>query len=455
MVRFVTPLILASLSVAALAAQTCNNSKQCKDEKYPCCSQYGECGTGAFCLGGCDPLASFSLDSCAPMPVCKSKTYTWDNLDNAATQDKYLGNSTAADWTYSGKLKTEDGNLIMTMPPKSGGSLVANNHYIWYGKISGKFKSSRGKGVVTAFILLSDVKDEIDYEWVGADLTSVQTNYYWQGVLDWQNGGNISVEGGDTYNDWHTYEIDWTPEKVDWVVDGTVHRTLKKSDTYNATSKKYEFPQTPSRLQMSLWPAGQPSNAQGTIDWAGGVIDWNSEDIQNAGYDFATVGEVSVECYDPPSDATKKGNNAYIFTNSAAMEADVAITNNNTVMGSLGATGLDMDLGADKPSSSASKGSSTTSVANSIPTGATVGSGGMATNDDSGSSSGSSSSSSSGSGSDSSSGTSTTGDSETSTSSGFTQGTTTQDSGAAGQNERVLRGSLFGVLVALVVLVTL
>lgn len=85
---------------------------------------------------------------------------------------------------YSGDPELEDGNLVLTMPPKSGGSLFANNHYIWYGKVKGKVKSSRGKGVVTAFILLSDVKDEIDYEFVGSDLTEVQTNYYWQGVLD-------------------------------------------------------------------------------------------------------------------------------------------------------------------------------------------------------------------------------------------------------------------------------
>ncbi|CAG7945292.1 unnamed protein product [Penicillium salamii] len=434
MVRFATPFVLASLSVTALAAQSCSTSSQCKDEKYPCCSQYGECGTGAFCLGGCDPLASFSLDSCAPMPVCESKTYNWDNLDNAVTQDKYLGNATEYDWTYSGKPKTEDGNLIMTMPAKSVGTLFANNHYIWYGKVSGKIKSSRGKGVVTAFILLSDVKDEIDYEWVGADLSLVQTNYYWQGVLDWHNSGNISVKDEDTFNDWHTYEIDWTPEKVDWIVDGSVQRTLKKADTYNETSKQYQFPQTPARLQMSLWPAGQASNAQGTIDWAGGEIDWNSEDIKNVGYDFATVGEVSVKCYDPPSDAKNNGDKAYLYTNKAAMESDIEITNNSTVLGSLGATGLDMDLGA---SSSASN-SSSTSVSNSIPTGK-GGSGGMASNGTS----------------ESSTGTSTSDDAASTTSSGFSQGTTTKDSGAAGQNERVLRGSLFGVLVALVVLVTL
>ncbi|KAJ5551535.1 Glycoside hydrolase family 16 CRH1 predicted [Penicillium sp. DV-2018c] len=447
MVRLSTPLVLASLSATVFAAQSCSTSKQCTDEKYPCCSQYGECGTGAYCLGGCDPLASFSLDSCAPMPVCQSKTYTWDNLDNTVTQDKYLGNSTAADWTYSGKIKSEDGNLVMTMPAKSVGVLMANNHYIWYGKASAKIKSSRGKGVVTAFILLSDVKDEIDYEFVGADLTAVQTNYYWQGLLDWHNGGNISVEGGDTYSDWHTYEIDWTPEKVDWIVDGKVERTLKKSDTYNSTSKQYQFPQTPSRLQMSLWPAGQPSNAQGTIDWAGGVIDWNSADIKKYGYDFATVGEVTVKCYDPPSDAKKSGDNSYIYTSSKAMESDIKISDNTTVLASLGATGLDMDLGADKSDSSSTGGSSTATAGSGVPTGhggagAMTGNTGGNQSDDSGS----------GSDSDSGSGTSTTDPDATSTS-GFTQ--PSKDSGAAGQNERALRGSLFGVLVAIVVLVTL
>src|SRR5689334_19192764 len=98
-------------------------------------SVYGQCGTGAFCLGGCDPLFSYSLDSCAPMPVCQSKTYKWENLDNAATNSKYLGNASASDWVYSGEPKFDDGNLVLTMPKESVGSLFANNHYVWYGKI--------------------------------------------------------------------------------------------------------------------------------------------------------------------------------------------------------------------------------------------------------------------------------------------------------------------------------
>ena len=32
-------------------------------------SEYGECGTGAYCLGGCDPVNSYLLESCMPTPV--------------------------------------------------------------------------------------------------------------------------------------------------------------------------------------------------------------------------------------------------------------------------------------------------------------------------------------------------------------------------------------------------
>ncbi|KAJ5751864.1 glycosidase crf2 [Penicillium odoratum] len=428
MVRFVTALL--ALSATAWATTTCSSSSQCPEDK-PCCSQYGECGTGAYCLGGCDIQSSYSIESCAPMPVCENKSYTWDNLDNSVLNTKYLGNASAADWTYSGYPKIENNSLLMTMPKESVGTLFANNHYIWYGKVSGKIKSSRGKGVVTAFILLSDVKDEIDYEWVGADLTAVQTNYYWQGVLDWHNSANASVSGEDTFDDWHTYEIDWQPDQLQWIIDGTVMRTLQKSDTYNSTSKQYQYPQTPARLQMSLWPAGQSTNAAGTIAWAGGEIDWDSEDIQDTGYYYATIGQVDVTCYSTPDGITTTGNNSYVYTSSSAMETDVEVTGNSTVLGSLGATGLDMTLGA---SSSSSTGTSTSNSTDSVPT-SSSGSGGSAQEGSSAESSSSDSDTTA-----------------TTTSTSFSQGTTS--TGAASGNERVLHGSIFAVLVAVMALVT-
>ncbi|KAL3468414.1 concanavalin A-like lectin/glucanase domain-containing protein [Aspergillus heterothallicus] len=442
MLRLTPALIFAYLAASAIADDdftppNCSIDEHCP-EKYPCCSVYGQCGTGAYCLGGCDPLMSYSLDSCAPMPVCQSKTYTWENLDNAATNNEYLGNATESDWVYSGYPKLEDGNLLLTMPKNSVGSLFANNHYVWYGKIGADIKSSRGQGVVTAFILLSDTKDEIDYEWVGADLTEVQTNWYFQGILDWTNGDSSKVNGSDTFEEWHHYEIDWSPEALKWNVDGKTVRTLTKESTFNETSNRYEYPQTPSRMQMSLWPAGQASNAQGTIEWAGGEIDWDHEDIKTKGYYYATYGEVTVECYDPPSGTNVKGDVSYDFKDNRGLEASVEITNNKTVLASLGATGLDMDLGSNTTSGNSNNSTGTITNNSTVPPNL-GGTGNQASNGSS---------------------TETGGETTSTNAPGtFNQGTNTSsdddENAAVSPNERVLRGSFFAVLVAIVVLITL
>ena len=70
------------------------------------------------------------------------------------------------------------------MNENSTGTLLASTSYVWYGKITANMTSSRGAGVVTAFILLSDVKDEIDFEFIGTDLNDVQSNYYYQGITN-------------------------------------------------------------------------------------------------------------------------------------------------------------------------------------------------------------------------------------------------------------------------------
>lgn len=140
---------------------------------------------GAYCLGGCDPLSSYSLDSCVPAPVCQSKTFDFKNLDGITSQNDYLGDSSKTDWVMSGKAVPYKGeSILLTMPQGSVGTLLASSTYMWYGNVKAKFKTSRGAGVVTAFILLSDVKDEVDYEFVGVDLETAQTNYYYQGIPD-------------------------------------------------------------------------------------------------------------------------------------------------------------------------------------------------------------------------------------------------------------------------------
>jgi len=91
---------------------------------------------------------------------------------------------------------------------------------------------------------------------------------------------------------------------------------------------------------LSLWPAGLPSNGQGTIEWAGGLVDWNSPYMQN-GYYYARVTDVNVECYDPPQGANVQGSKSYVYTNVAGTNDTVQMTNNLVVLASLDATGED------------------------------------------------------------------------------------------------------------------
>ncbi|SLM35302.1 cell wall glucanase [Lasallia pustulata] len=452
---------LATVGVAFLAASTalaantvsCGLGNLCPTD-LPCCSQYGQCGVGAYCLGGCDPRSSNSLQSCVPAPVCKSQDYKLTSLNDITANTEYLGDASKTNWVSSGQPLAYQNSVLMTMAQGTVGTLLASASYVWYGKVSATMQSSRGAGVVTAFILLSDVKDEIDFEFVGADLTAAQSNFYFQGITNYGNEENLTVS--DTFQNSHTYEVDWQPDELTWSIDGQAARTLKRSDTWNATDNRFHYPQSPARIQLSLWPAGLSSNGQGTVDWAGGLIDWNSADVKNNGYYYATITDVNVQCYDPPSGANVTGSKSYVYTSNAGTNNTVSLTNDNTILKSLLGTGTNMSADYSPSSSSASSASSATSGTASatsaaatselatVPglSGAGPGTDGQRGTDSSGSGSGSSS------GGSGSSVSSASGSASTS----FVQGpSTVKTGGGASQGtERVLQGSLFAVLVAVV-----
>ncbi|KAK6386942.1 putative glycosidase CRH2 [Exophiala oligosperma] len=407
-------------------------------------AEYGQCGVGAYCLGGCDPVNSFSLEACVPAPVCQSQTYKFDNLDGIVPNTKYLGDASKADWVSSGQPLEYDGSVLLTMAEGTVGTLLASTHYVWYGKVGARLSTAAGAGVVTAFILLGDSKDEIDFEFVGVELESAQTNFYSQGVTDYHNGGNTTGLT-DVHANMHDYEIDWQPDTITWSIDGKVVRTLNREDTWNATANRYSYPQTPCRVQLSLWPGGLSTNGEGTIQWAGGLVQWNSPYMEN-GYYYATFDEVSIQCYNPPSGANSSGSKSYVYNNDAMTNNTVEITNDNTILKSFMATGLNMSAGDASASASAS-GSAKTNNPESVPglSGGGTGNNGQRGGDNN-------SDGSSASGIDSGSGSATaTGSAST----GFVQGGGSNGgSNGAGQiggnSEAVLRGSLFAVVVALV-----
>jgi beta-glucanase (GH16 family) len=348
---------VALLGVSSVQAQqdhpTCSLSQKCP-ESAPCCSQYGQCGVGAYCLGGCDPRMSFSLDSCVPAPVCQSRRLDMASTDRIADVSEYLGDADESDWAVQGSALEYDGDTILTMAPRTVGTVMASTVYMWYGTVRARMKTSRGPGVVSAFILLSDVKDEIDFEWVGVDLETAQTNFYFQGIPDYTNSGNITIPS-DSYEEFHDYEIRWTPEEIVWLIDGEVGRTQRKDETWNETSNQWDFPQTPARVQLSIWPGGADTNAEGTIEWAGGRIDWDSEDIQRDGYYYATVAEVEIECYQTDSAPGTNSGTSYVYSDAVGTNDTVVDGDAPTVLRSLLGTGLDMDRDYDNDSDDTSE----------------------------------------------------------------------------------------------------
>ena len=331
---------LAALSGLTLAADIpkCGEGYDACPSEYPCCSVDGTCGNGYVCLGGCDPRFSNTPGSCMPAPVCKSGTTKFTSTDQITPYAEYMGDADKQPFSYLGNITTVDGKLRAQMFPNTGGSAISVSNYIWYGKVSIDFKTSHTDGVVSDMILLSDVKDEVDYEFVGNNVNEAQTNYYWHGALDYTKGEKTQVSSS-TYDNVHTYEIDWQEDQITWSIDGNAIRTLKKSDTYNETSQTYAYPQTPARMQFGLWPGGA-SAAQGTRDWAGGQISWDTPDITDSpGYYFVEIDSITIDCYDPPSDAKKSGSKAYVYTDKAGLESNVEITDDSTILLSTDGTG--------------------------------------------------------------------------------------------------------------------
>jgi beta-glucanase (GH16 family) len=77
------------------------------------------------------------------------------------------------------------------------------------------------------------VLDEIDFEWVpknAAQATQVQANWYWEGKEVFDVNFMDFNTATPTYEDFHTYRVDWTNEKIDWFVDGQLFYTQTRAE---------------------------------------------------------------------------------------------------------------------------------------------------------------------------------------------------------------------------------
>ena len=105
-----------------------------------------------------------------------------------------------------------------------------------YGRFEARIKVPIGEGMFPAFWLLGDnIKSaghpeagEIDVmESLGHRANEVQQHAHGP---DLDFGSEMILPPGQSVEDWHTYAVEWTSDRIDWQVDGTTTRTLTKEE---------------------------------------------------------------------------------------------------------------------------------------------------------------------------------------------------------------------------------
>jgi beta-glucanase (GH16 family) len=196
-------------------------------------------------------------------------------------KDTALGTSINVDFTQgaSSKFTELDGTSLkfgsdgaeFIINTETNAPTIESPWYIFFGRVEVVLKAAAGQGIVSSFVLQSDDLDEIDWEWLGGDLTQVQTNYFGKGdTTTYDRGMYHPVANPQTT--FHTYAIDWTSDAVKWYIDGALVRTLTYSDAKSGT----RFPQTPMRVKIGNWVGGSSTAPTGTVQWAGGLTDFSA-----------------------------------------------------------------------------------------------------------------------------------------------------------------------------------
>lgn len=171
-------------------------------------------------------------------------------------------------FTASGGTPTygSDG-VTLTISAEGDAPQLNSVFYIMFGKVEITMKCASGTGIVSSVVLQSDDLDEIDMEFLGVNNEQLQTMYFGKG----ERGDNalVTVSTPDNQADFVTYTVDWSANRIIWSVDGSQVRVLEYDDAGGY------YPQTPMQLKFGVWAGGDPSNAEGTISWAGGQTDYS------------------------------------------------------------------------------------------------------------------------------------------------------------------------------------
>lgn len=208
----------------------------------------------ALAAAACDPLTSTSCDPDTALAGSFKETFL--------SQSKYFTEVNSDGLSYS-----SDG-VKFELAKRFDNPSIKSNFYIMFGKVEVVMQAAAGTGIVSSFYLQSDDLDEIDIEMVGGDTTQFQSNFFSKGDTTTYTRGEYHTASSSVVDNYHTYTIEMTEDSVTWALDGTVVRTLLPDNGQG-------FPQSPMYIMAGVWAGGDSSNAAGTIEWAGGSVDYS------------------------------------------------------------------------------------------------------------------------------------------------------------------------------------
>ncbi|KAF2735366.1 hypothetical protein EJ04DRAFT_543039 [Polyplosphaeria fusca] len=220
-------------------------------------------------------IAALAASALLAVPA-SAQTYSNCNpiMRSDCPPDSALGRTVDIDFTSESDSFTPQGNptydsngVSFTVAQSGDSPQLTSKWYIMFGRVDVSLKAAPGKGIVSSFVMQSDTLDEIDWEWLGGDSEQVQTNYFSKGQVTTYNRGAFHPDSGSQAG-FKTYTIIWTADQIVWQIDGNTVRTLEPANTDN------QYPQSPMQIKVGAWSGGDPANAPGTIEWAGGPTDY-------------------------------------------------------------------------------------------------------------------------------------------------------------------------------------
>lgn len=160
----------------------------------------------------------------------------------------------------NGVVETPEGKRLVLSVAAAGdvrplqSGAVASGQAFRHGRFQAQIKAAAGAGLVTGFFLHRDTpRQEIDIELMGNDPRQMLVNVYFNPGDDGAaigfgyRGSPCRIDlGFDASADFHTYTLDWLPDRILWSVDGvTVHERRSWDPT--------PIPHLPMRLHSNLW----------------------------------------------------------------------------------------------------------------------------------------------------------------------------------------------------------